>query len=274
MNRKLKLKAIRYNCLLFLFLTFILSPVMQVKSQTTDTIVPVDRNPRKILRKIDIQKMEFNFWQDQFEGHWAGVDFGFNGFANADYSGYNLKFMENDLFSSNSTYINLIQQSIGLQSNRNTIGLVTGIGLHLQSYRLDRNTTIRRAEGGRVEPEILYFDQNQKSKLSIVSLMVPLLAEFQVPVNHYENRIYFSGGVFGTMRLGSHTKIKYRADGKKEKLKVPGQYAIHDFKYGLMVRAGYRWINFFVTYDLIPLFKEDLGPELTPFTFGVTLLQF
>lgn len=274
MNRKRTLKTIKNSWLPLLFSAFLLFPVMQVKSQTADTIVPVDRNPRKILRKIDIRKMEFNFWQDQFEGHWAGVDFGFNGFANADYSGYNLKFMETELLRSNSTYINLLQQSIGLQRNRNTLGLVTGIGLHLQSYRLDRNTTIRREGDGRIEPEILYFDQNQKSKLSIVSLMVPLLAEFQVPVNHYENRLYFSAGVFRSVRLGSHTKIKYRAEGKKEKLKVPGQYAIHDFKYGLMVRTGYRWINFFATYDLIPLFKKELGPELTPFTFGFTLIQF
>lgn len=274
MNRKLTMKA-QKTAILPVFLLILICGLNSTGwSQTTDTIVPVDQNPRKILRKIDIRKMGFNFWQDNFEGHLSGIDFGFNGFANPDYSGYNLEFMDNDLWRSNSTYINFIQQSIGLQRNRNTIGLVTGIGLHLQSYRLDNNTTIRRDESGRIEPEILYFEQNQKSKLSIVSIMVPLLAEFQVPIKHYENRLYFSGGFFGALRLGSHTKIKYRADGKKEKLKVPGHYSLQDFKYGLMVRTGYRWINVFATYDLVPLFKEDLGPELTPFTFGITLLQF
>lgn len=274
MNRKQTMKAPRKCYLLVFLLTVFLCLNIPVQSQTTDTIVPAKKSPVKILRKIDIRKMGFNFWQDNFEGHLSGIDFGFNGFANPDYTGYNLKFMENDLFRSNSTYINILQQSIGLQRNRNTIGLVAGIGLHLQSYRLDNNTTIRRNENDRIEPEILYFDQNQKSKLSIVSLMVPLLAEFQIPVNHYENRVYFSGGFFGALRLGSHTKIKYRADGKKEKLKVPGDFSLNNFKYGLMVRAGYRWINVFATYDLVPLFKDDLGPELTPYTFGITLLQF
>ena len=268
------MKALKTRGLPIFILTVFLCLNIPAWSQTSDTIVPVKQNPRKILRKIDIRKMGFNFWQDNFEGHLAGLDFGFNGFANPDYSGYNLEFMENDLWRSNSTYINILQQSIGLQRNRNTVGMVTGIGLHLQSYRLDKNTTIRRNEKGRIEPEILYFDQNQKSKLSIVSLIVPLLAEFQIPVNHYENRLYFSGGIFGALRLGSHTKIKYRVDGKKEKLKIPGHYSLRDFKYGLMVRAGYRWINVFATYDLVPLFKKDLGPELTPFTFGFTLLQF
>ncbi len=168
-------------------------------AQETDTIVPVNKDPEKILRKIDAQKINrngFNFWQERFSGHWAGVDFGFNTFVNKDYSGYDSEFMKNDVFRSNSTYVNLIQQSIGLQHNRNTIGLVTGLGLHLQSYRLDKNTTIERGPNDVIEPKTLFFDQNQKSKLSVVSVMVPLLAEFQVPVHNYENRTSFFNRYF------------------------------------------------------------------------------
>jgi hypothetical protein len=240
-----------------------------------DTIVPVDKNPEKLLKKIDVRTLTnhgFNFWYDDFSGHWAGIDLGFNLFFNPDYSGYDSEFMKNDVFRSNTTYINFIQQSIGLQRNRNTIGLITGLGLCLQSYRLDKNTTIHTTEVGCIEPQKLYFDKNQKSKLSVVSLMVPLLAEFQIPVSQYENRVYFSGGLYGGLRLSSHTKIKYRSDRKKEKLKTPGHYYLQDFKYGLMIRAGYRWINVFATYELVPFFRENSGPELTPVTFGITLI--
>lgn len=274
MNRKQPMKTINAGIRLFLLSLLIAVFTLQLRAQEPDTIVPVKQNPQKILRKIDIRRMGFNFWKDNFVGHWAGIDFGFNGFSNTDYTGYNTEFMENDLLRSHSTYINVLQQSIGLQRNRNTIGLVTGIGLHLQSYRLNKNTSIRRTAAGIIEPEILYFDQNQKSKLSVVSLMVPLLAEFQIPINHYENRLYLSGGLYGGVRFSSHTKIKYRIEGKKEKLKVPGHYSIHNFKYGVMVRGGYRWVKVFATYDLIPFFKNNKGPELTPFTFGVTLISF
>ena len=254
----------------------IVACVFKLEAQT-DTIVPVDKNPEKILRKIDIRELTrhgFNFWQDDFSGNWAGVDFGFNLLLHPDYTGYTFDFMENDVFRSNSTYINLIQQSFGLQRNRNTIGLVTGIGLHFESYRLGRNVTLQRLENDKIEPRILEFDQNQKSKLSIVSLYVPLLAEFQVPMNHYQNRIHFSGGLYGSLRVSSHTKIKYRADRKKEKLKTPDHYSLPDFKYGLMVRAGHRWFNVFATYELAPFFKEDTGPALTPVSFGITLINF
>jgi len=262
--------------LLFLITLLCLSTLFpDVFAQETDTIVPINEDPEKLLRKLKIGKLEdgFNFWQDKFSGHWAGVDFGFNTFMHDDYEAYNNEFMDVDVFRSNSTYINLVKQSIGLQHNKNTFGLVTGLGLHLQSYRLSKNTTIERLANDRIVPKTLVFNDNQKSKFSIASIYVPLLAEFQVPINHYENRLYFSGGVYASYTLSSHTKIKYREE-RKEKLKVPDHFSLHNFKYGVMIRTGYRWINVFATYELIPLFKKDLGPHLIPFTFGVTLIQF
>lgn len=264
------------------FLSFLATIILYVSvsytvfAQETDTIIPIKENPKKILRKIDVRNITqngFNFWQDKFTGHWTGIDFGFNILLNPDYTGYDTEFMDNDIFHSNSTYINLVQQSIGLQHNRNTIGLVTGLGIHLQSYRLNKNTTIERLPNNVIVPKMLYFDYNQKSKLSIVSLQIPLLAEFQIPINHYDNRLYISGGLYFGYRLSSHTKIKYRTK-QKEKLKVPDHYSLQNFKYGLMFRTGYRWVNIFATYELATLFKENKGPELTPFTLGFTLLRF
>lgn len=276
MNIVKPLKTLEQFLLRFFIILILTGCAYIALSQKSDTIVPVNKDPEKLLRGInprEITKGGFNFWQDDFSGHWAGVDFGFNTFLNTDYSGYETEFMQPDLFRSNSAYINIIQQSIGLQRNRNTIGLVTGFGLHFQSYRLNKSTTIHKAANGNIEPRFLYFDQNQKSKFSMFSLIIPLLAEFQIPINHYENRLFISAGPFVSFRLSSHTKIKYRSD-RKEKLKVPGHYSIQDLKHGVMIRTGYRWINLFATYDLIPLFKDNKGPEITPFTFGITLIQF
>jgi hypothetical protein len=273
-EQRFKIKMIMRS--IFLLMLSLIGIALNSFAQQTDTIVVIHKNPEKILRKLDIQALTRNGitpWKTKFAGHYAGVDFGFNLFVNEDYTVYENEFMENDVFRSNSTYINLIQQSFGLQKNRNTFGLVTGLGLHLQSYRLDDNTTIYLGENDVVYPETLYFDDNQKSKLSIVSLNIPLLVEVQIPVNHFDNRIYVSAGLLGSYRLNSHTKIKYRTD-RKEKLKVEDSFSMHDFKYSVMMRAGYRWFNVFATYDLLPLFKKDKGPELTPVTFGVTLLRF
>lgn len=255
---------------------FLLLLVFPLLAQTTDTIVPVDENPEKLLRNIRIgsnPRTGLSIYRDKFSGHYAGVDFGFNMFLNENYPGYSAEFMDNDVLRSNSVYINLVQQGIGIQRARNTIGLVTGIGLHLYNYRLDKNTTITRDENSVVQPLPNNFENIKKSNLAIMSLMVPLLAEFQIPVNNYGKRMYISIGLFGGVKLTSHTKVKYKLERYK-KVKVADHFSIRDFNYGIMVRTGYRWVNLFATYDLVPLFRENRGPELTPFTFGITLVQF
>lgn len=228
---------------------------------------------------IDIQNLAaegFNYWQDKFQGHWAGVHLGFNGFANADYSIYKdneIGFLDIKLERSTLLDLNLIQFSQGLQRNRNTIGLITGIGLQIQTFYLNQNTSIEK-NAFRLEPVKLFYESNQKSKLSSTYLTIPLLVEFQVPVRKYANRLYFATGILAQKRLSTHTKIKYRRNNKKEKLKTPDDFYMHDFRYSAMVRLGYRWINLFASYDIRPLFIEKKGPEVYPFSFGISLLSF
>ncbi len=242
-------------------------------AQEPDTIVPIRENAEEILKSINLNSDGFNFWKDDFSGHWAGLDLGFNTFLDRDYSGYSSPFMKNDILLSNSIHLNLIQQSFGLQRNRNNFGLVTGIGVQYQYYRLSDTMTIERTANDVIIPKSFNYGNKQSSNLYLFSLTIPVLAEIQIPINNYKNRLYFSSGMYFSYRVGSYSKIKYQDDQKK-KLKVTDNYSLQNFKYGVMFRTGYRWINFYAMYELTPFFKVDKGPELTPFTFGITLLRF
>lgn len=252
--------------------------VFQAFAQENDSIVIVQSQAGRLSGLINIQDLEKDdYWNTKFEGHWSGIELGFNGFANANYSIYpesEQNFLNNDLFRSNILNINALQYAKGIQQSRNNIGLVTGIGLSFQSYHLDNNTTITADENGKIHPSVLYFDSSQKSKLSSLYLDIPLLVEIQIPIHHYANRLYLSAGFTGSKRLESHTKIKYRKNGKREKLKSPGDYAIKDYKVAATFRMGYRWANLFATYDLAPLFEDRSGPVLYPFSFGIRLISF
>lgn len=259
--------------LFFLLGLAVIIPTFSI-AQTDD---PENRKGLNISNIQDITTDGFNFWQENFSGHFAGIDFGFNSLLSPSYSTFDESdgyFMENDFIRSNSVFFNIIQQSFGLQNSRNTLGIVTGIGIQLQSYRLDNNTTLEKLPNSKIVPEKLFFDANQKSKLSSAYLIVPVLFEFQIPMKNYANRTYFSAGVYAGLRLSSHTKIKYRVEGKKEKLKTPDDFSLQNFKTGFMARLGYRWMNVFATYDISPLFIDGRGPGLTPFTIGFTFLQF
>lgn len=261
-----------------LILVFSLTGVLSLFSQVPDSITVIRENPEKLLKDLRIQNITtggFNIWHDDFSGHWAGIDFGMNTLLDKNLNANYPSFLEHEILRSNSLYLNFMQQSIGLQKSRNTFGLVTGLGVQFKSYRLDKNTTIEQLPDGRIEGKSLFFDINQKSKFSAVYLLAPLLMEFQIPVSHYSNRVFISGGMVAAYRLSSHAKIKYNAGKNKEKLKTPGDYSLQDFRYGLMMRMGYRQLQVFVNYDLVPLFKEDAGvQDVYPFTFGITLLGF
>ncbi|MFA5329182.1 MAG: hypothetical protein WC384_15415 [Prolixibacteraceae bacterium] len=263
--------------LLFIITLFV---AIQAFTQETDSIVVVQSPSGRLSKLIDIQDLVnegHNYWDKDFKGHWAGVEFGFNGLAKPDYSMYpeeDKGFLDNNFLHSNVLNLNVFQYSKGIQQNRNTIGIVTGIGLSFQSLRLNNNTSIYTDENRKVFPENLYFDSNQKSKLSSLYVEIPLLVEFQIPVLNEANRLYFSAGITGAKRLETHTKVKYRKDGKREKLKSPGDYSIPEYKVSGTLRVGYRWINLFASYDLVPLFEDRRGPVLYPFTVGIKLVSF
>lgn len=273
MNIKMRVKISRLCHRLVALIYIIMLINFYSVAQETDSIKPIRKNAEEILKKINLNSDGFNFWKDNFSGHWAGIDLGFNTFLNPDYTGYETNFMKNDILRSNSFYLNLIQQSIGLQRNRNNFGLVTGLGFQFQGYRLRDTTTIDITDNDVIVPKSFHYSENQKSKLYLLSVTLPVLAEIQIPINNYRNRLYFSSGMYFSYRIGSYTTIKYRAE-QKQKLKITDNYSLQNFKYGIMARTGYRWINFFAMYELTQFFQEEMGPELTPFTFGITLLQF
>ncbi len=265
---------------LLIFIAIILSFPVFSQTADTDSVIVLQSRSGRLSGLIDIQDLVnegFNYWDEEFKGHWSGIEFGLNGFSNPDYSMYPANengFLDNDLFRSNVLNLNLLQYSMGFQQNRNNIGLVSGLGLSLQSYHLDNKTTIQVDQDRKIFPENQYFESNQKSKFSLVYLEIPLLVEFQIPIGHTANRIYFSLGMIGAKRLETHTKIKYRKNGKREKLKSPGDYSVRDYKVAGTFRVGYRSANIFASYDLVPLFEDGKGPVLYPFSFGVKLISF
>ena len=95
---------------------------------------------------------------------------------------------------------------------------------------------------------------------------MPLLFEFQIPVNQHEGRVYVNAGVIGGVRIGSHTKVKH-GDIKD---KVRSGFNMNAFNYAATARVGYKDVGFFATYSMTPLFETGQGPDLTPFSIGIS----
>jgi hypothetical protein len=213
--------------------------------------------------------------RDYFKGHWAGVDLGLTNFFSAPFDSElpeeNI-FMDLNTTKSISISINFLQYNIDLRKRSNNFGLVTGMGITFNNYRLDSQYALTRDENGHtsyVETERLI----KKNKLATTFLTVPLLLELQVPTQ--KNASFFiSGGLYSAFKLGSHTKLVYNDNLGNEKEKSRSDLNVNSFKYGATIRGGYRFVKLYANYDLSQLFQAGQGPELYPWTVGLTLINF
>ena len=247
-----------------------------VKSADSDTSIV--RIGKKDVKVIDHKSGTEIIWgkdkrhkhdPDRFDGHWEGIEFGFNGFDKEDYSMYNAAdkdFMSLNQGKSIEFNLNFYELNIGLA--KNYVGLVSGMGLSFNNYRFDNPYTLLKGQSI-TEPIALNPENLSKTKLAVSYLNVPLLLEFQIPVNHNDGRLFINGGIVGGVKIGSHTKVKY--GDKKDKDR--SGFNLNSFTYAATARVGYKDISLFAKYSLTPLFQTGKGPELTPFTIGISFLN-
>lgn len=250
---------------------------------TPDTIVASPDQDTTIVRigKKDVKVIDHNdgteiLWgkdkhrrdrSGRFNGHWEGIEFGFNGFDEADYSDYNgIEFMSLNQGKSAEFNLNFYELNIGLA--KSYVGLVSGMGLSFNSYRFENPYTLVKG-ATRTEPVLLDYEDLSKTKLAVSYLNVPLLLEFQIPVNQNEGRLFINAGLVGGVKLGSHTKVKHGDTKDKDR----SGFNLNSFKYSATARVGYKDVSLFATYSLTPLFQSGKGPELTPFTIGISFLN-
>lgn len=239
-------------------------------THTNNSDTTVVRIGKKDVKVIDHKSGTEIIWgkdkkkkSKKFDGHWEGIGLGFNGFDKADYGMYGGNdFMALNQGKSAEFSLNFYELNIGLAGSY--VGLVSGMGLSFNNYRFENPYTIVKNQQI-TEPVLLTYDNLSKTKLALSYLNVPLLLEFQIPVNQNEGRLFVNAGLIGGVKIGSHTKVKYGNNKDKDR----SGFNLNSFKYEAMARVGYKDVSLFAKYSLTPLFQDGKGPELTPFTIGI-----
>lgn len=236
--------------------------------ERNDTVAKISIGRRKwefIEERGNTKVRTVRIDHDDFKGHWAGVQLGFNNYREIDTE----PFMDINAGKSMTVGINFLQYSIALQEHKKNFGLVTGMGWAVYNYRFDNNYRIERNQDGITVGTAT--DRNvQKSKIVASFINVPLLLELQTGKDAKQDA-FVSAGVYGGFKLGSHTKMVY-SDSDKDKSRQ--DINLNPFQYGLMFQAGINFIKLYGTYNLSTLYEADKGPEVTPFTVGLTLVNF
>lgn len=234
--------------------------------------------------------------QHKFNGHWAGIELGLNGFLTPD---FNMSFPASqsylDLRMEKSINVNLnfYEQNIPL-SKSGTFGLVSGLGLSWNNYRFSKNTLLV-SDSSALKGYLMEGVSVRKSKLVNLYLTLPLYFEFQTKGTKTKDKMHFAAGVVGGWRISTHTKLYFNEASKEYRLRDPetgnllpgvmqtpgsstrnivkdrASFHQRPFKLDASVRAGWGIINLYANYSLTSMFIKDKGPELYPYSVGISL---
>lgn len=256
---------------------------IKVKNRDKDNVNDNEEKEEEVSEDVTENNNNEDWWNDDkrnkrdnrhFKGHWDAFQIGINSYLSTDKTTSlpaSMDFMSLNTNKSINININMLQQSFGLIGR--SLGLVSGLGLEFTNYVFDGNNSIMKDASGVIVADVKSFKLD-KSKLTTSYLTVPLILEFQFPGERRSNRLYINGGVVGGLKLGSHTKIKYKENGDKQDEKDKNDFNLNSLRYGFTGRIGIKHLSIYGTYYPVALFEKNKGPELYPFMVGFSFDGF
>lgn len=205
--------------------------------------------------------------------HWSGIDLGVNGYFFGDEfemdHGEN-EFLELNYGGSRTFSINFLEQKIRIANDY--FGLLTGLGVEWNNYKLEQDHVIM-TNNDEIFGLVDSTRSVSKNKIRNTWAKVPLMLEFNTSSDNDKN-FHLAAGLIGSWRLATKYKQKYEQEGKDNKFKSNDSFNMLDYRVEAGVRVGYRDLTLFASYNLTEMFEDDKGPEMYPFSVGISLLQF
>ena len=258
------------------------------------TYITVGRHTLSVTDDGDVKWKKCK--RKKFNGNWGGVDIGLNGYLTPD---FNMNFDDADDYlslrmeKSINLNLNIYEQNIALNKGKN-MGLVTGIGLSWNNYRFSRSSYLTPDSSSILG---YYMDgvSVRKTKLTAMYITVPIFFEIQSKHERRIHQFHFAVGGLISARVSTHTKVYFNEANKPYDLLDPvtgnvvatsispsggsrnivknfNSFHLAPFKFDASVRFGYGIINLYATYSLNTMFQKNRGPELYPFSAGITLV--
>ncbi len=248
-----------------------------------------------VMEDFSFQDFPFCKKKNKYNGHWAGIEVGISGYVTPDFDmNFNPAYPYMNMNTARSLNWNFNPFELNVNIARNHFGFTTGLGFQVSNYYFTGNYVMLQDSASLVAYKVQDVNGNpvtlKVNKLVASYLNLPLLFEYQTNRYRRSNSFHVSLGVIAGVRIGSYTKQTYKSEDQsyylvdekgnkiasyhvdKNKVHERGPYHLSPFKVDAAFRIGWSHLNLFATYSLTQMFQKNQGPELYPFTVGLTLL--
>jgi hypothetical protein len=247
------------------------------------------------MDNFNMEEFPFCKNKNKFNGHWAGVELGIGGYVTPDFNmNFNPGYPYMNMNTARSITVNLNPFELNLNLYKNKIGFTTGLGFQISNYYFTDNYILIPDSNALTAYKVQDAQSNPVSlkvnKLVVSYLTLPLFFEFQTNPYRKMSSFHVTLGAVAGLRIGSYTKQAYEDRNQSyylideqgnriatynvehHSVNDRGAYHLSPFKVDAAFRVGWSHLNLFGTYSLTQMFQKDKGPELYPFTVGITLL--
>jgi hypothetical protein len=247
------------------------------------------------MENFNMEDFPFCKSKKKYNGHWAGIELGVSGYVTPDFDmNFNPSYPYMNMNTARSMTVNINPFELNLNLYNNKIGFTTGLGFQISNYYFTDNYVMLQDSSTLVAYKVQDSQGNpvklKVNKLVTSYLTLPLFFEYQTNPYRRLSSFHVTLGVVAGVRIGSYTKQVYEDEGQAYSLvdeqgnKVAtfdvehhsvqdrGAFHLSPFKLDAAFRVGWSHLNLFSTYSLTQMFQKNQGPELYPFTVGITLL--
>jgi hypothetical protein len=162
--------------------------------------------------------------------------------------------------------------NFGLYDNR--VGISTGLGFNFNNYRFKNNYRIYNIEDKVVSALDTVYNF-RKSKMTISTIKIPLIFEYQSKKNKKDKRLfYINVGMFASYNMSQYMKYVYDKNGEKIKDKTYETFHLNPFQYGVTARMGIGFLEIYAEYNISEMFKDSDDFQVNQFSVGFVLIDF
>lgn len=205
--------------------------------------------------------------QRTVEPTFAGLRLGLNNYIYGNRIGATpVLHPELELITGKSIHVNIGLVGVKIRMASENVTLHTGFAIDVNNYRFRSDSVLKP----KVDQVAFYSRSEEgdvtKNKLTATYLELPVKLQIATGKGG-AGAFKFALGFRAAYLLGAHTKVKVN----DEKEKVRDDFNLTTLKYGPFLQIGVGWFNFYANYDLSPVFRDGVKPELQPVAAGIVL---
>lgn len=198
--------------------------------------------------------------------HWAGFGLGFSNLPHGlDFDGELASIV--NLSRSLQYNLNPIEASWRM-GNSNFTGII-GMGIQFNAIHWQNNKAIEVEDYKSVVTTTEAGNEYRDSRIHYTYLTFPFLIETNWNLGR-SSHLFLNAGVIAKVKTASSSAIwRNSENGKKEKIKLPGELNIRPVTLDLLAQGGINDWGFFASYSPFSLFRNNKGAEANQATIGI-----